>query len=885
MRAYDIGVVATLLIGSSSAQTRKAIPSWRLQSTEIAGNDLANLSQPSYNSSSWYAISARKSVFAGLVEAGVYDTEQLFFSKNLQETVDYLPFYSPWLYRSALPLQPQTGRHYFLQTNGITSKADIWLNGHEVADKTVQTGCYGGHTYDITDRVNPGDDGNAILIRAFPTDYNKDFAMGFVDWNPYPPDNGTGVWRDVFIKETGPLMMGPVRVVHDYVPGNGKKDVEVTLKVDVTNLENESVAGSISAVIGEANGGNGACATDSDGNTPGTTFTLGARETRTVRISAIIADAKIWWPAQWGTQPLYTAAVSVSAFNTPSDVAPPLTFGIRHITRTLNRHNDTLFTLNGHPFQVRGAGYSADIFLRWDSAKFRGQLRYVLDMGLNTIRLEGKQEHPELYAIADEMGVMVLAGWECCDKWEAWGYNEDVSAPLWDAGDYSTANASMRHEAAMMQGHACVLAFLVGSDYWPNDRATGIYVDALDDLDWQNPVICSAAKRGFPELLGPSGLKMDGPYDWVPPNYWYDPENRLGSAYGFGSELGAGVGTPEMGSLKKFLSASDMEDLWTKPKKGLYHMSTNASQFYHRTIYNNALYARYGEPNSLEDYLLKSQIMDYEATRAEFEAYAAKWNAPRPATGLIYWMLNNAWPSLHWNLFDYYLHPAGSYFGTKVAGRMEHVAYDYETAEIWLINRSLEQSAARSVAVELIDLEGKTLGNKSMDVETEPNVSKSVGSVPGVSKIKDVAFLRLILSGEDGEVLSRNVYWLATTLDVVKWGHSTWYHTPVKPYADMTALQNMATAQVSTTLNMDVDTWMSVTLENESDVPAFFIRLNLVDGEGEDVVPVMWSDNYVTLFPRERLELVVEWPARSRKDVAVQVSGSNIGDMRTLRPA
>lgn len=126
----------------------------------------------------------------------------------------------------------------------------------------------------------------------------------------------------------------------------------------------------------------------------------------------------------------------------------------------------------------------------------------------------------------------------------------------------------------------------------------------------------------------------------MPPNYWYDGDT-LGTAFGFGSELGTGVGTPEIGSLKKFLSPSDLDDLWTKPDKGLYHMSTNESSFHTRKRYNKGLYNRYGAPTGLDDYLLKAQIMDYEATRSEFEAYRANWNSNRPATGLIYWMLNN----------------------------------------------------------------------------------------------------------------------------------------------------------------------------------------------------------------------------------------------------
>ena len=866
-----------LCVEAVRAISNFVIPGWDLQSTIKAGEDLAKLSSAGYDSSSWYKIGPRNTVFAGLIEAGVYNTDQLFYSKNLQETVDYLPFYSPWLYRSAFTLTPEKGSHFFLQTNGITSKADIYLNGHEVADKHTQAGAYGGQTYDITGIAQSQ---NALVIKAYPTDYDKDFALGYVDWNPYPPDNGTGVWRDVSVKQTGPVSLGPLRILNNYRPGpDGKQDlVEIQLVADVTNLESTSISGELRGVIN-----------DDDPSTfkpfyaARQSFRLRPFQTQTVAIWTYLPEKKykVWWPKQWGDQPLYTGQVSVT---TPagvkgvvSDRSEKKKFGIRHVASHLNEHNDTIFSVNGRPFQVLGGGYAPDMFLRWDSKRFEAQAQYVLDMGLNTIRLEGKEEQPELYDIADRMGLMVMPGWECCDKWEAWSYNDEVTATLWDENDYRTANVSMRHEAAMLQTHPSILAFLVGSDFWPDDRAAAIYVETLHDLDWQNPIICSAAKRGFPNILGPSGMKMNGPYDWVPPNYWYG--DQLGAAFGFGSELGAGVGTPEIGSLKKFLSVKDMDDLWNKPHKGLYHMSTNESSFYDRHIYDRGLFNRYGPPSSLEDYLLKAQMMDYEATRAEYEGYAVKWNYGRPATGLIYWMLNNAWPSLHWNLFDYYLHPGGSYFGTKVGTRMEHVAYHYNQGEVYLINHSLDRKGARTVEMELMDLDGRVIARKTIKADTEPNVSKSIGAVPGLAKVKDVAFLRLLLR-DGGNVLSRNVYWLSTELDELNWDKSTWYYTPVSSFANFKALNGMDSVSVAASVTKaSSGSSMAVTLQNDADVPAFFIRLNLVDADGEDVVPVLWSDNYVTLWPHEKLVLEVSYPGGNGGGVAVEMSGSNVESM------
>lgn len=432
----------------------------------------------------------------------------------------------------------------------------------------------------------------------------------------------------------------------------------------------------------------------------------------------------------------------------------------------------------------------------------------------------------------------------------------------------------------MMQTHPSMLAFLVGSDYWPNDRATKIYVEGLHNMDWRSPIVASASMRGYPKLLGPSGMKMEGPYNWVPPNYWYT--DQLGAAFGFGSEQGPGVGTPELHSLKKFLSEQDLKDLWTEPHKGLYHMFVNGSPLHNRRIYNDALFARYGQPSSLEEYLSRAQMMDYEATRAEFEGFSARQNDIWPATGVIYWMLNGAWPNLHWQLFDYYLSPAGSYFGTKVGARTEHVAYNYRERRVYLINHSLGNVGRRSVDISLVDLNGNPLSHQQVTVDTVPNSSKQVIAVSGVAKIQDVAFLRLILKDQRvGVVLSRNVYWLSTHEDEMDWDESTWYHTPVTKYADYRALNGLSPAEVQGAMHrlpsgVLGQTRMRVLLENRSTVPAFFLRLTVLNKRSrEEIAPVYWSDNYVTLMPKEKIELTVgfEGALRNRR---VEISGRNV---------
>ncbi|KAJ5691792.1 Glycoside hydrolase family 2 N-terminal [Penicillium macrosclerotiorum] len=889
LSALFVALVGLLAAGSlagaqplvSSPGDIAIIPGWSLQSSTRVSGDMPGLSQPGVDVSSWHRVGPRGTVMAGLIHDGVYNDSVLFYSDNMKQLASMTIFQSPWIYREEFAINPTDGHYFTLHTHGITSKADIFVNGKRVASSEQQQGSYGGHKYNLTDIIHEGS--NCILIRAYPTNYLRDFAQGFVDWNPYPADNGTGVWRNVEISQTGIVSMSPLRVITDFSQPGLEHAVNVTFKTDLVNHGHTPVEVIINGTVASPMGSQVATLSHA--------VKLKPNEKKTTSVKATIRDPSIWWPASWGDQPLYsvqaqTLVLQDKDFKT-SDMIRPQRFGIRHVSAFLNEHNDTAFRVNGQPFQVLGGGYGPDIFLRFDETRVEKIFQYMLDMGLNTVRLEGKQEHTELYELADRMGMMVLAGWECCDKWEGWEYNHDANGVKWGGADYPIARASMLHEAEMMQPHPSMLGFLVGSDYWPNNQATSIYLNALKEMDWENPVIASASKRGYPEALGPSGMKMDGPYDWVPPNYWYG--DKEGAAFGFGSELGAGVGTPELHSLEKFMSNADLEALWKEPEADLYHMSRYDSQFYDRSIYNKGLFARYGKPKSLDDYVLKCQMADYEATRAEFEAYSAHQSAARPATGAIYWMSNSAWPNLHWQLFDYYLSPMGAYFGTKVGTRMEHVAYDYDTENIWLINHSSEARGQREIFVDLIQENGKKISSVKLKAYTLPTSSKQLRALSGIDKIKDIAFLRLVL--RDPKVkrdLSRNVYWLSPKTDTLDWEDSNWYTTPVTDYANYTKLESLSVAKVKAsiqgtkTLTKDGWVYAHIQLENKSNIPAVFLRLNVLKLDGTEIAPVFWSDNYVTLWPKEKIRLEVGFESVNGdlKQTVIEISGRNIKKRR-----
>ncbi|OJJ74835.1 hypothetical protein ASPBRDRAFT_52830 [Aspergillus brasiliensis CBS 101740] len=850
------------------------IPSWLIQPTNTTNTTTSpiNTTNP-INTTAPYT-----TVFAALLQNNRTYNESTLFKSTTLSTIPLTPFQSPWLYYTTLHLtSPLSGNEkIIITTHGISSRGDISINSHYIG--TV-SGCYNGEEYDITPYIHDG--GYKLMIKVYPVDYMRDFAVGWADWNPSPPDGGMGVWRGVNIRRVAgiAIYMGGVRVIILDDIGEGNGDVKVRVRADVRNWDDGPVTGWFMGRIYEQ------ITTDDKGVQFATAFTLQGGKTTTIEATVTISNAKIWWPAAWGKQDMYSVHANITLHDGRLSDRAECSFGIRSVTATLTTHGeekDISFKVNGHPFHVRGAGYAPDIFLRFDITRVRTLLQAVLDMGLNTIRLEGKLEHPQFYDLAGQMGVMVLAGWECCDKWEAWEYNTDLpKTSPWTEYDYLTATSMLLHESIHLQPHPSILAFLLGSDYPPNSHANTLYTTTLNHTDWSTPIIPSASSRIYP-----SGMKMLGPYDWVPPNYWYS--KNLGAAYGFGSELGAGVGTPELPSLRRFLSEQELDKLWEEndANAGMYHMSPTGSQFHTREVYNSALWGRYGVPRELRGYVFLAQVVDFDATRAQFEAFSVRQNISseddsdggrgrgRAATGVVYWMLNSAWPSLHWQLVDYYLKRGGAYYGVKVGARREHVAVDYSNGDVYVINHGFDTTKGM-VVVDMVDLTGKNLFHKEVSkVEMGPTMSKKVTSViPWVGDGWDeVVFLRLLLQ-KNGEVLSRNVYTLPPKLDVLNWEHSTWYTTPVSSYANFTSLMELSSVEVVVSGKMDGG-GVSVTLENMDTVPAWFVRVSLVD-EGEEV-DVWWEDNYVSVLGGEKVVLYGRMDRKERRKLKVVVEGGNV---------
>ncbi|WP_412542092.1 hypothetical protein R8Z50_06025 [Longispora sp. K20-0274] len=825
-----------------------ALTGYQIRSSALVTADGREVSRTGFDPAGWVPVPARSTVFGGLLGTGAFPDP--FYSTNMA-AVDASAFAVPWWFRSDFTVDPGAGEHTFVEVTGVVSRADVWVNGTQVG--TV-VGMYPTYEFDLSALVRPGT--NTIAFLVAPNDPTRDLTTGWIDWNPAPPDNNMGLVGDVTIRQSGPVALRGARVLTRLaLPELDTADL--TVRVEARNDSASPVVATLSGYAGPA--------------ALRATVTLAPFESRTVTFRpSTLHRPRVWWPVGMGRQPRYELAVDADVAGRRSDGTRDR-FGVRRVSSTVDADDIRHYAVNGRPVAIRGAGWSPDLFLRRNPTRLAEQLASAVDLGLNTLRLEGRLGDEDLYEEADRLGLLLLPGWECCGRWEDPG--------SWTGEDHAVARASMVGVAARLRNHPSVLSFLIGSDLAPPERVETEYLAALRAVDWPTPVLSSASGVASPRS-GPPGLKMTGPYDWVPPGYWYD--KRDGGAYGLNAETSAGAALPSMDSLRRMLSPEELERLWREPDAPVYRSGTLG--FADLAIFNGALAGRYGPPTDLADYVAKAHLAQFEAARAQFEAYARNAaDDTLPATGQIYWSLTSGWPSVHWQLFDSYLDPTAGYYAVKRTHEPLHVQYSYDDRSVVLIRRGSREVAGLTVRAELSAPDGRPLGDRTFEDVTAGAGNR--GGVAGVTRLGAVPvpegsgayLLRLVVTDARGVERSRNVYWLSTGADVLDYAATSYITTPTTAYADLTGLATMPRAEVSTTSSerrVDGAYVTTVTVRNTSAVPALQVEARLVTADGQPVLPVRWDDNLVPLWPGESVTLTATHHSPSW--TTVRVTGWNL---------
>lgn len=837
---------------------------WRLQSGCKLQIDGAIISSADYRPKSWYDVKVPSTVLAAQVAAGV--VKNPFIGTNLRDIAgttypigenfsnlpmpEDSPYHCAWWYRTNFSLPTaERGHQVWLRFGGINYRANIWLNGKLIADSQHVAGAYRTYEFNVTSSLKYGRENVLAVETLAPTE--KDLGINWVDWNPCPPDKDMGLTGPVDLVTSGSVTIRSP-LVTSHFPDKSLSTAQLTVYAELHNASDHPIKGILNATVA------GIHLTQS--------VSLEVAEDKTVVFDPQqyallnVRNPRVWWPYVMGEPHLETASLQFDEAGKISDTQS-VRFGIREVTSEFTEKGARLFRVNGKPILIRGAGWSQDMLLREEPGRLADQFRLVRDMHLNTIRLEGKLETDHFLQLADEQGILIMLGWCCCDQWEHWD--------KWTPETLEIATASLRSQMLRIRNHPSLLVWLNGSDNPPPANVEHAYLDVEAQTHWPNPILSSASQTPT-SVTGKSGVKMSGPYDFVAPSYWLTDTHQFGGAYGFNTETSPGPAIPVASSLRRFLSP---DKRWPPNDQWAFH--NGGGGFKTLTVYNDSLAATYGPAEDLTDYLKISQTLSYDGERAMFEAYSRN---KYTSTGVIQWMLNNAWPSMIWHLYDYYLDAGGGYFGTKKACEPLHVQYSYDDHSIYVVNSTYTPAARLTVSAKVYDLNLKVLFSKSTTLDVDADASVQALAIPDsiFSGASQVYLIRLSLNKQSGEQVSNNFYWIPSKLTTFDWPKTDYTHTPSIEVEKMTELRKLPKARLDAEVSILSDgDKAEVRVHNVSAALAFQVATAAFGKDKEAITPVLWSDNYIELMPGETRVLIATLPGKITSPT-IEISGWNV---------
>lgn len=868
---------------------------WVLSSAEKVPVDGDVLSRSNYDAAAWYKVGRMPAtVLEILRENGVYPN--LYVGKNLRDYVSQDLYTQDWWYRTEF-IAPAGRKTYLLGFPGINYRGEIWLNGRLVADRQQVVGMYTAHEFDVTPLIRPGES-NILAVKVTPERALQDVDgveladswNDWINWNylglppadgdpdrrgtSFVPDRNAGIWKPVYLKALGAVEIGSA-TVNSQLPLPRTDSAQLTVRVDVHNRSIQRARGVLRASITRPN---------KETLHVEQAVVLAPGEDRQITFAPDqfaqldIRNPDLWWPYTMGHPNLHDLRVEFLVDRRPSDVKE-LRFGIRTVTQ----HRDEGFSgdggdfyleVNGKNFPVRGAVYTPDLLFRHDPDRETAILQYAKDLGLNMLRLEGKLASEHLIEKADELGIPLMAGWMCCNQWEKW--------QQWNAEDHRVAMASLHSQIQLLRTHASAFIWANGSDGLPPPGIRARYRAILDELHWQNATVdtSSLQTRGSDGVAQWDGIDMNGPYTWRPPTYWFS--RRYGATWGASAEQGSNEQIPPYASLKKFIPP---DELWPINDTWSFHAGAQPKNAALLSA-QRSIGLRYGPSNSAEIFTAKAQLAQYEAARAQFEAFAAAgWDSHKMT---IYWMLNSPWPSFFGQLFDYYLRPGGAYFGAKKGLRPLSVVFDsYATgngsvAHVGVVNQTQSEERDLRVRVRVYDLRGNLQADgKSDRIDVPAGGAVEAMTLPrGLAK-SPVFFVRCQLTRPSGEVVAENVYWQSQQPDDVgDPNNDRAFESTQTSWADMTALNYLPHVPLDITARNESTRGRQgrvvVRLHNPTHDIAFFERAEILSSrDGDEILPIEYDDNYVTVFPGETVEIRGAIPGQSPSASWVRVTGHN----------
>jgi len=824
-------VIACLVPFSVIAQPSSPTPSvpvngWYLQDAAKVPEAGAKVSVAGFRAEGWLQATVPGTVLTTLVNNHVYP-EPLYGENNRPEVIPESLARTSYWYRTEIDIpMSYKGQHVWLNFEGINYSGVVWVNGEQVG---AMRGAFIRGVFDISSHVKPGARAIvAVLVSPQPHpgishEHTLRNGLGqnggesaidgptFLstigwDWIPAIRDRDTGIWQKVFLSATGPVLVKDTLVTTDLpLPRTDSTDVAVQATLENTSdmpMKGE-LKGSIESVVFEQQ------------------VELAPHSSQIVKFNPTLAPAlhmehpRLWWPNGYGAQNLYKLHLQFKLGKRISD-AKDVSFGVRKITYSVPGSPNLTISVNGVPIFIRGGDWGLDEALkRIPRERLEAQIRMHHLANLNMIRnWVGQSASEDFYELCDKYGILV---------WDEFFQPNPLDGP--DPTDMDTYIANVRDKILRFRNHPSIAVWCARNEGFPPPNIDAALRKLMTELE--------PTRLYQPSSTDGGGVRSSGPYYWRAPREFYAVTDDF-----FKTETGS-VSVPTLESIHGMMPEKDWESInddWAE------HDLAKGNQ--HGDTYPAVLASRYGKFANLADFVRKAQLANYEAFRAMYEGRNALLF--HPTTGVITWMSDPAQPSFVWQLYHYDLEPNSSLFAVMHAAELVHIQFNEANRTLQVINNlpnTIENATAR---VSIYGLDGTLASHYDVKVTAASSRATTLGPVEFPVSLASTHFLRLELLDSQGERLSSNFYWLAQ-----------------QGYTDVvTDLNNMASVQLdmhAESKDQDGTRILFVTLHNPTSHIALMTHIQLrQQASGHRVLPVYYSDNYISLVPNETRVVTIE---------------------------
>jgi len=809
-----------------SPETLLLAKGWQLQDAAKVPQSGDEVASPTFDTKGWYTATVPGTVLTTLVNNHVYP-EPLYGENNRPEVIPESLARTSYWYRTLIDVpKSYKNHHVWLNFDGINYSASVWVNSVQVG---AIRGAFIRGIFDITTNVKPGKTAVlAVLVTPQPTpgvphEHTLRDGLGknggvtaldgptFLstigwDWIPAIRDRDTGIWQRVFLSATGPVLVKDPLVTTDLpLPRTDSSDVVVQATLEnVTDLPRKgALQGNIENIR----------FSQQVDLAPHSKQTVSFNKKNTPALH--IEHPRLWWPNGYGEPNLYKLHLSFKLDGKVSD-AQDVDFGVRKISYSVPGTDTLTISVNGVQVFIRGGDWGLDEAMkRITRERLDAQIHMHRLANLNLIRnWVGQSTGEDFYELCDKYGILV---------WDEFFQPNPSDGP--DPTDIDTYMANVRDKILRFRNHPSIMLWCARNEGFPPSEIDALLRKLMAELE--------PTRRYQPSSTDGAGVRSHGPYYWRTPREFY----KVTDDY-FKTEIGS-VSVPTLESIHGMMPKKDWEtitDDWAE-----HDLAKGASG---GDRYPGILSSRFGKIRNLADFVRKAQLANYESFRAMYEGRNAQLF--HPTTAIITWMSHPAQPSFVWQLYHYDLEPNASLFAVMHASELVHIQFNEATGDLQVIN-NLPNPVKDAVArVAVYNLDGTVAYERETKVTAGPDVATRLGAIEFPKTVSPVHFIKLELLDNVGKPLSSNFYWRSL---------------PEAPddFSDLNKLPVVTLDAKVASKDADGKRTLTVTLQNPSKNIALMAHMQLRrQKSGDRVLPVFYSDNYVSLTPNETRTITIE---------------------------